>query len=101
VFSCLTFLTTIWDQGVVFTWLVKTVGISALVTWTSVGVISIRFRQAYKAQERLLSDLPFQQPFYPLLPIGVIVLGIAMSIALGYSSVTQKPSDFRVSTVLF
>ena len=81
-------------------WLVKTIGISALITWTSIGVISIRFRQAYKAQGFSLSDLPYQQPFYPLLPIGVIVLGTVMSIALGYSSVVQKPFDFRVSSAL-
>jgi amino acid permease len=100
-FSCLTFLTTIWGQGIVFIWLVRTIGISALITWTSIGVISIRFRQAYKAQGLSLSDLLYQQPFYPLLPIGVIVLGIVMSIALGYSSVIQKPFDFRVSTSAF
>ena len=99
-FSCLTFLTAIWSQGVVFTWLIKTIGISALVTWTSIGVISIRFRQAYKAQGLSLSDLPFQQWFYPWLPIVVIIFGIVMSIALGYSSVIQEPFDYRVSTAL-
>ena len=99
-FSCLTFLTTIWSQGIVFIWLARTIAISRLIISTSIGVISIRFRQAYKAQELPLSDLPYQQPFYPLLPIGVIVLGILMYIALGYSSVMQKPFDYRVSTVL-
>jgi len=94
-FSCLTFLTAIWGQGVVFTWLIKTIGISALITWTSIGVISIRFREAYKAQKLPLPDLPFRQWFYPLLPYGVIVFGIVMSIALGYSSVIQKPFDYR------
>ena len=83
----------------VFTWLIKTIGISTLITWTSIGLISIRFRGAYKAQGRSLSDLPYQQPFYPCLPIGVIVCGIAMFFALGYSSVIQKPFDFRVSIV--
>jgi len=94
-FSCMTFLTTIWGQGLVFIWLVKTIGISALTTWASIGVISIRFRQAYSAQGRLLSHLPYQQPLYPLLPISVIVLGIIMAAALGYSSVIQKPFDYR------
>ena len=100
-FSCLTFLTSIWSQGVVFTWLIKTIGISALITWTSIGVISIRFRKACKAQGLSPSDLPYQQPFYPLLPIGVIALGVVMSIGLGYSSVLQNPFDFRVSTLLY
>ena len=100
-FSSLTLLTTIWGQGIVFIWLIKTIGISTLVTWTSIGIISIRFRQAYKAQGLSLSDLPYQQPLYPLLPITVIVLGIMMSIALGYSSVIQEPFDIRVSKITF
>ena len=98
-FSSLTFLTTIWGQGVVFIWLLNTIGISALLVWTSIGVISLRFRQAYKAQGLSLSDLPYQQPFYPFLPIGVIVLGTLMFIALGYASVRQEPFDPRVSTM--
>jgi len=73
--SCLMFLTAIWSQGVDFTWLIKTIGILALIT-------SIRFRQA---QSLSLSDLPFQQWFYPWLSIGVIIFGIVMSIPLGYS----------------
>ncbi|KAF8804296.1 amino acid permease [Phlegmacium glaucopus] len=94
-FSCLTFLTTIWGQGIVFIWLLNTIGISALLVWTSIGLISLRFRQAYKAQGLSLSDLPYQQPFYPLLPIGVIVLGTFMFIALGYASVRQQPFNPR------
>jgi len=94
-FSCLTFLTTIWGQGIVFIWLLNVIGISALLVWTSIGVISLRFRQAYKAQGLSLFDLPYQQPFYPLLPIGVVILGTLMFIALGYASVQQQPFDPR------
>ena len=100
-FSCLTFLTTIWSQGIVFIWLLNVIGISALLVWTSIGVISLRFRQAYKAQGLSLSDLPYQQPFYPLLPVGVVILGTLMFIALGYASVQQQPFDPRVKSSLF
>ncbi|KAF8165965.1 amino acid permease-domain-containing protein [Crassisporium funariophilum] len=94
-FSCLTFLTTIWGEGIVFGWLLNITGISALLVWTSIGVISLRFRQAYKSQGLSLSDLPYKQPLYPLLPIGVIVLGTCMFIAQGYASVRQEPFDAR------
>jgi len=90
-FSCLTFLTTIWGQSVVFIWLLNVTGISSLLVWISIGFISLRFRQAYKAQGLSLSDLPYRQPLYPLLPIGVLVLGTLMFIALGYASVRQEP----------
>ena len=99
VFSCLTFLTTIWGQSVVFIWLLNITGVSSLLVWVSIGFISLRFRQAYKVQGLSLSDLPYQQPFYPLLPIGVIVLGTLMFIALGYASVRQEPFNPQVSTM--
>lgn len=96
-FSCLSFLTTIWGEGIVFTWLLNITGISALLVWTSIGLISLRFRQAYKAQGLSLSNLPYRQPLYPVLPIGVIILGTLMFIAQGYAAVRQQPFEPRVS----
>ncbi|KJA17730.1 hypothetical protein HYPSUDRAFT_146045 [Hypholoma sublateritium FD-334 SS-4] len=94
-FSCLTFLTTIWGAGIVFTWLLNITGISALLVWVSIGAISLRFRAAYKAQGRELSDLPYTQPLFPILPAGVIILGTLMFIAEGYAAVRQDPFEPR------
>ncbi|KIM38704.1 hypothetical protein M413DRAFT_420048 [Hebeloma cylindrosporum] len=94
-FSFLTFLTTIWGEGIVFTWLLNITGISALLVWTSIGFISLRFRRAYKSQGLSVSNLPYTQPFYPLLPIGVIILGTLMFIAQGYAAVRQEPFEAR------
>ncbi|OBZ70069.1 Lysine-specific permease [Grifola frondosa] len=60
--SFLTFLTTIWGEGIVFTWFLNLTGISALLVWGSVGGISLRFRQAWRVQDRPLEDLPYRQP---------------------------------------
>ena len=98
-FACITFLTTIWGESIVFTWLLNITGISSLLVWISVGLISLRFRQAYKVQGLSLSDLPYRQPLYPLLPIGVLVLGTLMFIAVGYASVRQEPFNPRVSAI--
>ena len=95
--SFLAFLTTIWGQGIVFTWLINLTGISALLVWGSIGFISLRFRAAWKAQGRPLSDLPYTQPLFPLLPIGVVVLATLMFIAEGYSAVKVQPFSARVS----
>lgn len=95
--SFLTFLTTMWGEGVVFTWLLNLTGISALLSWASVGFISLRFRKAYIAQGRSLSDLPYRQPLFPLLPIGTIVLATTMFIAVGYSAIQIKPLEAKVN----
>ncbi|KAG1807576.1 amino acid permease, theoretically lysine-specific [Suillus variegatus] len=89
--SFITFLTTIWGEGVVFTWLLNLTGISALLVWCSIGLISLRFRAAYRAQGRSLLDLPYTQPLFPLLPAGVVILALLMFIAEGYSAVKEQP----------
>ncbi|KAF9461615.1 amino acid permease/ SLC12A domain-containing protein [Collybia nuda] len=94
-FACLTFLTTIWGEGIVFTWLLNVTGISALLVWTSIGIISLRFRQTYKNRGLSLKDLPYCQPLYPLLPLGVIVLGTLMFIAQGYAAIRQEPFEAK------
>lgn len=94
--SFLAFLTTIWGKGIVFTWLLNITGISALLVWGSIGVISLRFRRAFYAQGRRLSDLPYRQPLFPLLPVGIVVLAVLMFIAEGYSAVKEYPFDAKV-----
>ena len=96
VVSFLTFLTSIWGAGIVFTWLLNLTGISALLTWASIAGISLRFRAAWRTQGRDLKDLPYTQPLFPVLPVVAIVLATCMFIAEGYSAVVEEPFDWRV-----
>ncbi|KAI0684368.1 amino acid permease-domain-containing protein [Earliella scabrosa] len=93
--SFVTFLTTIWGEGVVFTWLLNLTGISSLLVWGTIGVISLRFRAAWKAQGRTLADLPYRQPLFPLLPLGTVILAVLMFVAQGYAAVVQEPFSAR------
>lgn len=43
----LSFLTTIRDEGVIFTWFLNLTGIFALLIWASIVMISIQFRKIY------------------------------------------------------
>ena len=94
--SFLSFLTTIWGEGIVFTWLLNLTGISALLVWGTIGAVSLRFRYCWKVQGRALEDLPYTQPLFPVLPLAVIVIATAMFIAQGYSAVKQEPFSVRV-----
>ncbi|KAI1791056.1 amino acid permease-domain-containing protein [Ganoderma leucocontextum] len=93
--SFISFLTTIWGEGVVFTWLISLTGISALLVWGTIGAISLRFRAAWKAQGRTVEDLPYVQPLYPALPLLTVGLAVAMLAAEGYASVVKQPFDWR------
>ena len=97
--SFLSFLTTIWGNGIVFTWLLNLTGISALLVWGSIGLVSLRFRWAWRVQERDTRDLPYTQPLYPLLPVTVVILATLMFIAQGYSAVIEQPFNARVGGI--
>ncbi len=89
--SFLTFLTSIWGEGVVFTWLLNLSGISALLVLGSIGFVSLRFRRAWRAQGRSVDDLPYVQPLYPVLPVTILVIAVLLFIGQGYSAVKEQP----------
>ncbi|THG94590.1 hypothetical protein EW026_g6918 [Hermanssonia centrifuga] len=67
--SFLTFLTSIWGEGVVFNWFLNLTGISALLVWGSIGAVSLRF--------------------------SVIIIAVLMFIAQGYAAVKEQPFSPR------
>lgn len=58
MFGLLAFIADLPEQGDVLDWLLAISGISTLVTWGSICFCHIRFRQAWAAQGRSLSQLP-------------------------------------------
>jgi amino acid permease len=70
-------------------------GINSLLVWMSCAVASLRFRYALRAQQRALTDLPFRQPLFPLLPVLTLILGTVMLIAQGYAAVALEPFEAR------
>ncbi|KAF7341766.1 AAT family amino acid transporter [Mycena sanguinolenta] len=96
-FSALTFLATIWGEGVAFTWFINLTGISALFTWIAIAAINLRFRRAFAAQGRPLSDLPFRAPFSPFLALTAITLGWLMFAAQGWASTTYGDTGIELA----
>jgi lysine-specific permease len=89
-FGCLSFFGIFLGDGVLFLWLINVTGISGILTWLSIAFIHIRFRQAFKAQEKDLSLLVYQSPFYPVGPIVAMILGILIVLGQGYAALQQE-----------
>jgi lysine-specific permease len=86
VVGCLAFLTSLFGSGVVFTWLTCLTSLAGLITWVSISITHIRFRQGYISQGRSLTSLPYAAPFFPFCDIFVIVLGTIVIFGQGYTS---------------
>lgn len=61
-FGLLAYLSELKDQNTVFAWLLSTCGLSVIISWTSICVTHLRFRQALKLHEKHLDTLPYQSP---------------------------------------
>ncbi|KAK4056678.1 hypothetical protein OIO90_002230 [Microbotryomycetes sp. JL221] len=96
-FSCLAFITAAVGSGATFTWLINVTGLLALLQWIAIAAISIRFRLAFAKQGRPLSDLPYRVPFFPVMPIIAIVLGVLMFVANAWAVTTWGDSGRQLA----
>ncbi|KAJ3266007.1 hypothetical protein HK104_006186 [Borealophlyctis nickersoniae] len=94
LFGGISFLGSVFGNGVVFNWLINISGLASLLTWMAISVSHIRFRKALVAQGYSLDDLPYKAPFYPFGPIISLFLGFALLLAQGiYMGAVKKPFD--------
>ncbi|KAG1141889.1 hypothetical protein G6F37_007688 [Rhizopus arrhizus] len=84
--GCLAFLTSFIGSGVVFNWLTCLTSLAGLITWVSISITHLRFRQGYIAQGRSLDALPYVAPLFPFCDILVIVIGTIIIFGQGYST---------------
>ncbi|KAG2204133.1 hypothetical protein INT47_011616 [Mucor saturninus] len=84
--GCLAFLTSLFGSGVVFTWLTCLTSLAGLITWVTISVTHIRFRQGYLSQGRSITALPYVAPFFPFCDIFVIIAGTIIIFGQGYKS---------------
>lgn len=61
-FGLLAYLAQLPQQNTVFIWLLSLCGLSSIISWTSICVAHIRFRQALKLHNKDLDTLPYQSP---------------------------------------
>ncbi|KAL4866626.1 hypothetical protein BDV12DRAFT_172578 [Aspergillus spectabilis] len=84
--------------GQLWTWLQNIVGVSNQLSWISIGITSIRFRQALAVQNKT-HLLPFRNPTYPFGPWICVFLNVVIVLVQGWSCFS--PSFDGVSFVSF
>ncbi|KAG0019929.1 hypothetical protein BGZ81_009537 [Podila clonocystis] len=99
--ASIAFVADLVGTGVVFKWLVNLTGMSALLTWMSISIIHLRFRAAFKAQGRSLSELPYVAPLFPYSCYISIALALMIVFMQGYQSVTAVPFEAEGVVAVF
>ncbi|MET3194173.1 amino acid permease [Bacillus sp. OAE603] len=88
------FLTSLFGEGTVYTWLLNAAGLSGFLSWLGISITHYRFRKAYIAQGRKLSDLPYVSKWYPFGPIVATILCVIAILGQNYSAFTGGQIDW-------
>ena len=91
LFGCLSFLAIFWEDGALFVILVHVTGVSGILTWLSISIIHIRFRNAFILQGRdIKNELSFLAPFYPFGQYVAIFLGLCIIVGQAWAAYLES-----------
>ncbi|PEB60266.1 gamma-aminobutyrate permease [Priestia megaterium] len=88
------FLTSLFGEGAVYTWLLNAAGLSGFLSWLGISITHYRFRKAYIVQGRDLNQLPYVSKFFPFGPILSTVLCLVTILGQNYSAFTGSKIDW-------
>lgn len=74
-----------------YSYIVNLSGVSTFLVWGSISLIHIRFRRAWVAQDRKLSELPFKAMWYPYVAYFGLAANIFLALVQGWT--TLSPFD--------
>lgn len=100
--ACMAFLAVGSGAGVLFSALVTLSGVCTFMTWGTIELLHIRFRNAMRAQGQSVDLLPFKALWYPYGAYAALAANVVLIFFQGYTSFTPKfvVRDFVVAYIL-
>ena len=95
------FLTSLFGDGTVYGWLLNASGLAGFLSWLGISISHYRFRKAYIAQGRSLSDLPYVAKWFPLGPILATVLCLVAVFGQNYGAFFGPKIDWYGALVSY
>ncbi|MED1800596.1 amino acid permease [Brevibacillus porteri] len=84
--GALAFLSSLFGEGEVYVWLLNASGMSGFIAWLGIAISHYRFRKAFIAQGRDLSELPYRAKWFPFGPILAFIICCIVIIGQNYSA---------------
>jgi len=95
------FLTSLIGEGTAYTWLVNISGVSGFIAWIGIAISHYRFRRAFEAQGRDLSEIPYKASLFPFGPLFALALCIIITCGQNYAAFTGEEIDWYGASVAY
>ncbi|WP_419880693.1 amino acid permease [Peribacillus sp. B-H-3] len=93
--GCLAFLSSLFGDGEVYTWLLNAAGLSGFIAWLGIALSHYRFRRAFVIQKKSMDELPYKAKWFPFGPLFAFTLCAIIIIGQNYSAFTGGAIDWR------
>ncbi|HEY9576891.1 MAG TPA: amino acid permease [Pseudobacillus sp.] len=94
VVGMLAFFSSIFGDGIVYLWLMNSIGITGFIFWLGISISHYRFRKAFLAQGHSLDELPYHAKWYPFGPIFAIAIGLIVILAQNFQAFLADKIDW-------
>lgn len=101
IIGLLAFLSSLFGNGVIYTWMLNASGLSGFLAWLGIAVSHYRFRKAYLAQGKDLNNLVYKAKWYPFGPIFAMILCAVVLIGQDYTAFIGKTVDWAGVTATY
>ena len=93
--GALALLTSVFDEGVVYIWLLNLSGLTGFINWVSIAWSHYRFRKGFLKAGHSLDELPYKARLFPFGPL--LALGVCLVVIFGqdYSAFTSGDIDWQ------
>lgn len=92
--ACVCFLTSLNSDSAVYTWLYNATGLTGFLTWFGICICHLRFRKAFRAQGKSLSELKYKSKFFPFGTWYSLIICGAVILGQGYYAFTSTGIDW-------
>lgn len=94
IVAMLCFLTSLFPNDVVYTWLLSLSGMTGFIAWLGIAISHYRFRKGMMAQGLDLSILPYRASAFPFGPVFAFILCMIITLGQNYSAFMADTIDW-------
>lgn len=99
--AMLCFLTSMFEDRIVYFWLLKMSGMTGFIAWLGIAISQYRFRKGLIAQGRDIDALPYKANLFPFGPIFAFVLCLIITLGQNYQAFLADKIDWYGVTATY
>ena len=88
-------IASVFDSGLIFSWLVNIISLAGYIAWFGICLSHYRFRKAYMAQGKDLNALPYKARWFPFAPLCAMTIIAIIMMGQQVMAIVENQASFK------